>query len=354
MRSALLVGLAMIPGLCEEKQDPAKGVPADVWALRQVMEKETTKDQRGEYVTPEQAERFRDAAESVATFKNVQNPDEMAEVMYLLPRTWQWPQRQALRDLLVVLAASKAGPVLEAEALQGQETGFRKQAMLAILRLHREIKEMTPADRVARVLKDASEGAWNDGKFGWRSDLLFEYGAMALANDPGESIPKLAELSARAGPLCAWALTTLARIDDPRAAEALKPFYGTGDALQSADDRARAAAFRFWSAFRNWPDALELPVLVPGETFTLHPFAGRAATLDRAAYDTRIAEPPALSVKLGVPDEALGRAAFVADGDRASVILVEQQAGKVPRVLHFRMRRRGEEWYVGRWEELRP
>lgn len=354
MRGALLVGLAMIPGLCEEKQDPGKGVPKDVWALRQVMEKETTKDHRGEYVTPEQAERFRDATEAVATFKNVQNADEMAEVMYLLPRTWQWPQRQSLRDLLVVLGASKAGPVLEAEALQGQETGFRKQAMLAILRLHREIKDMTPADRVARVMKDAVAGAWNAGNFGWRNDLLYEYGAMVLANDPAESVPELAKLTGNAGPLREWALTTLARIDDPRAAAALTTFYGGGEAPKNADDRVRAAAFRFWSAFRSWPDTLELPVLVPGEKFALSPFAGSAAAADRAEYDKLVAEPPALAVKLGVPDEELGRGAFVADGDRASVVLVEEKAGTVPRRIHFRLRRRGEAWFVGRWEEFRP
>ncbi|MEK7466465.1 MAG: hypothetical protein AAB074_03530 [Planctomycetota bacterium] len=354
----MLVSIALLPGLCEKAEDPSKGVPPEIWRLRQVMEKEITKDEKGEYVTPEQSERFRDASEDVAVFRNVQNVDAGAEVVYLLPRSWQWPQRERLRDLIVLLGSGKGGAVLDAEGVQGQGPGFRRAAFGILFRqkdpkgLHTRIAGMSAAERVQTVIAEARAGAWNAPALGWRSDVVWEYGAMALANDPAESVPELAKLAAADGPLRDWALTTLARMDDPGAGEALKSFYAAGG------DGALTAAFRFYSAVRRWPKDFEVAVLVPGDTFALHPLSAKAVAVGREAWDARAAD--SVRLKLGVEEESLGRKAFVDDGAWASVVIAEIQNpaasdGKTFESWHhFRLRKRAGIWVVARWNRTGP
>ncbi|KAF0240912.1 MAG: hypothetical protein FD180_4711 [Planctomycetota bacterium] len=366
MRGAVLVSLALIPGLCEKAEDPSKGVPPEIWQLRQVMEKEVTRDEKGEYVTPEQAERFRDASEDVAVFRNVQNVDAGAEVVYLLPRSWQWPQRERLRDLIVLLGSGKGGAVLDAEGVQGQGPGFRKTAFIMLFAqkepkgLHKRIAGMSPAERVKTVLEEASSGAWNAPALGWRSDLVWEYGAMALANDPAESVPKLKDIAGEGGPLRTWALTTLARMDDPGAVEVLRSFYSVGDEPENDADRARAAAFRFRSAMLPGMAEHEYLVLVPGTRFTLQPVYGLATTVDQAGWEARIEEDH--RCKLGVDYETLGRRATVIEGDRAGVVIAEDLNRKkgnrdeqtFPDTYYFRLRKRAGIWVVARWNRTGP
>lgn len=354
MRGGLLLSLALLPGLCEKAEDPSKGVPPEIWHLRQVMEKEVTKDARGEYVTPEQAERFRDAMESVAVYRNVGNADAGAEVVYLLPRTWQWPQREGLRDLIILLGCGKGGAVLDAEDLAGPGTKFRKAVYVYLFKngLHTKTAPMAPEDRVKAILAEAANGAWSAPQFGWREDLLWEYGALALANDPAASVPELGKLVEAAGALRPWALTTLARMDDAQAAEALRAFYG-----DSGSD-ARAAALRFFSAVARWPATADVAVQVPGEPFALSPVAGKAAAVDAAGWEARAAD--AVRLRLGVEQESIGRKAFEADGDRASVVIAEvvnRKPGSADGPFteswhHFRLRKTGAGWVVARWSRL--
>jgi len=361
MRGAVLVSLALIPGLCEKAEDPSKGVPQEIWQLRQVMEKEITRDEKGEYVTPEQAERFRDASEDVAVFRNVQNVDAGAEVVYLLPRSWQWPQRERLRDLIVLLGSGKGGAVLDAEGVQGQGPGFRKAAFGMLFKqkepkgLHSRIAGMSPAERVKTVLEEARSDAWNAPALGWRSDLVWEYGSMALANDPAESVPELAKVAAGQGPLRHWALTTLARMEDAGAAEALKSFYSTGDEPAGDKERALAAAFRFYSTTAVWEK--DLAVIVPGDLFTLHSVEGHAVAMEAASWEKRSEDD--LRMKLGIDEESLGRKAFVADGDRAGVVIADvvrrKSGGPASESWHyFRLRKRAGIWVVARWNRTGP
>lgn len=355
MRGGLLLSLALLPGLCEKTEDPSKGVPPEIWHLRQVMEKEVTKDARGEYVTPEQAERFRDAMDGVAVYRNVTNVDAGAEVVYLLPRTWQWPQREGLRDLIILLGCGKGGAVMDAEDMPGPGTKFRKAVYLYLFRngLHTRTSAMAPEDRVKAILAEAASGAWSAPQFGWREDLLWEYGAMALANDPAASVPELEKIVAEAGALRPWALATLARMDDARATEALKAFYGGGE--EPDENRARAAALRFYSALLRWPDSVDVAVQVPGAAFPLLPVAGKAVAVDAAGWEARA--PDEFRLRLGVEQDSIGRKAFVVDGDRASVVIAETVNRKPGNAggpfteswHHFRLRRIGTTWVVTRW-----
>ena len=360
IRGAMLVSIALLPGLCEKAEDPSKGVPPEVWHLRQVMEKEITKDEKGEYVTPEQAERFIDASEDVAVFRNVLNVDVAAEVVYLLPRSWQWPQRERLRDLIVLLGSGKGGAVLDAEGVQGKGPGFRRAAFGMLFKqkepkgLHTRIAGMSAADRVQTVIAEARTGDWNAPALGWRTDVVWEYGAMALANDPAESVPELAKIAADDGPLRDWALTTLARMDDPGAGEALKSFYAAGG------DGALVAALRFYSAIRPWAKDFEIAVLVAGSAFSLQPLSAKAVAVDREAWDARASD--TVRLKLGIEEESLGRKAFVDDGDRASVVIAEvvnrkpgdPEGATSEAWHHFRLRKRGGIWVVARWSRTGP
>lgn len=362
MRGALLASLAFLPGLCETAQDPSKGVPPEVWRLRQVMEAEVTKDARGEYVTPEQAERFRDAAEDVAVYRNVLGADAGAEVVYLLPRTWQWPQREGLRDLIVLLGCAKGGAVLEAEESPGPGTKFRKAVFGYLFNrtngLHTQASAMPAPQRVAAVLAAAKSGDWNDPKFGWRSDLLWQYGAMALAGDPAASVPELERLVADGGPLRPWALTTLSRMDDPAASRALEAFYGP--AGPDDDAGALAAAFRFFSTLRPWPAGAEPAVLVPGSLLPLRPVDGKAAAAGAEAWAARAGDE--VRFRLGVEQEGLGRKAFVREGDRASVVVVEvvnRRPGSAEGPFvegwhHVRLRKIAGVWAATRWNRGGP
>lgn len=361
-RGALLASLAFLPGLCETAQDPSKGVPPEIWRLRQVMEAEVSKDARGEYVSPEQAERFRDAAEDVAVYRNVLSADAGAEVVYLLPRTWQWPQREGLRDLIVLLGCARGGAVLEAEESPGPGTKFRKAVFGYLFNrkdgLHTRTGAMPAAGRVAAILADAESGAWDNPSFGWRSDLLWQFGAMALANDPAASVPELERLVADGGPLRPWALTTLARMDDPAAARALGAFYGPP--APDDDAGALAAAFRFFSTVRPWPADAEPAVLVPGAPLPLRPAGGRAAAAGAEAWAARAGDE--VRFRLGIDQETLGRKAFVRDGDRASVVVVEvvnRRPGNAEGPFaeawhHVRLRKVAGTWAATRWNRGGP
>lgn len=360
MRGGLLLSLALLPGLCEKTEDPSKGVPPEIWHLRQVMEKEVTKDARGEYVTPEQAERFRDAMDGVAVYRNVANVDAGAEVVYLLPRTWQWPQREGLRDLIILLGCGKGGAVMDAEDMPGPGTKFRKAVYLYLFKngLHTRTSAMAPEDRVKAILAAAASGDWSDPKFGWRADLLWEYGALALANDPAASVPELEKLVAAGGRLRTWALTTLARMEDAKAAEALKAFYGGRESPD--EESARAAALRFFSALTDWHDGEDVAVEVPGTPFPLNPVAGKAVAVNAAAWEARAGDE--FRLRLGVEQESLGRKAFAVDGDRASVVISEVESREPGTTgdplpgfwVHFRLRKVGALWVVTRWSRTGP
>ena len=87
MRAAPILALAFIPGLCDKPQDPSRGVPPAVWNLRQVMEREVTKEGEGrERLSPENVRRLREAEDAIYRFENVKDPDVAAELLYLLPR----------------------------------------------------------------------------------------------------------------------------------------------------------------------------------------------------------------------------------------------------------------------------
>ncbi|MCC6741184.1 MAG: hypothetical protein IT452_19240 [Planctomycetia bacterium] len=362
MRGAVLASLAFLPGLCETAQDPSKGVPPEIWRLRQVMEAEVTKDARGEYVSPEQAERFRDAVDDVAMYRNVLGADAGAEVVYLLPRTWQWPQREGLRDLIVLLGCAKGGAVLEAEESPGPGTRFRKAVFVYLFNgkngLHTRTRAMPAPERAAAIVAEAKSGAWGAPQFGWRSDLLWQYGAMTLAGDPASGVPELGLLVADGGTLRPWALTTLARMDDPAAARALETFYGPSG--PDDDEGALAAAFRFCSTIVPWPPESEPAVLVPGPLLPLRPAAGQAVATDADAWAARAGD--ALRFRLGVGGESLGRKAFVRDGDRASVLLAEvvnRRPGNADGPfaetwLHVRLRKVAGSWAATRWNRGGP
>jgi hypothetical protein len=211
IRTPFFLAMALVPGLCDKPPDPSQGVPKDVWHLREVMEAEVTRGEDGALsVTEEQARKMKEAADAVLTWENMTNPDVIAEVVYLLPRTWIWEQRTILRDLLVLLGGgAKAGAVLEREQDNPEETGYRREAMLAILKLHRALVPLEPAERAEKILGASS--TWEDPRFGWKGHLMYEYGEMAMAHAAPHGRESLEALSAEKGRRSAWARRVLER-----------------------------------------------------------------------------------------------------------------------------------------------
>jgi hypothetical protein len=217
--ASFVLGLAFIPGLCDRPEDPSKGVPPEVWRLRRTLEKEVTRDENGkERITEENLKALREAFDGVCRWENFRNPDVCAEVLYLLPRFWHWDQREALRDLLVVLGSKESSKALQAEATENwMKAGLeeRRVTMLALLTLHKQVAGLTPAERASRVVAEASGPTWDDRRFGARRYLLFKFAEMALIH-AGEDARAPLEAAVAEGKRLEWAKAVLAKLPPPR------------------------------------------------------------------------------------------------------------------------------------------
>ncbi|MBI2920336.1 MAG: hypothetical protein HYY18_04550 [Planctomycetes bacterium] len=218
MRAAPILAMALIPGLCDKPQDPSRGVPPGVWNLRQVMEREVTKDGEGrEHLSPENIRKLREAEDALYRFEHVKDPDVAAEVLYLLPRFWHWEHRETLRNLLVFVNVGKAGPALEDEATESwmkPALAERKAVFKAIDTLHREIASLSPEARVARVIEVRTGAVLENPAFGERRRLLERYLEAALVQAGPAAAGPLRGL-AQGGPHAEWAKAVLGRIPEP-------------------------------------------------------------------------------------------------------------------------------------------
>jgi hypothetical protein len=68
---------------------------------------------------------------------------------------------------------------------------------------------MTPEERAGKLL-DASAG-WDDGRFGWKGHLMYEYGEMAMAHAAPHGKEGLEALAAKPGRRGEWAARVLER-----------------------------------------------------------------------------------------------------------------------------------------------
>ncbi len=345
--------LALIPGLCGEKHDPARGVPPQVWALRQSMETEVTRDGTAERISPEQATRFREAADTVARWEAIGDPDIAAEVLYLLPRTWHWDQREALRDLLVLLEAGRAGQVLQAEATwpdAKKATEMRKQVMLAQMKWQKTLAAMEPAARVRQVLEDLRSGTWDHDRFGWKAHLNRRFGGMVLEAVPDAAVPALAPLAAAPGPHREFALCELARIGNADAAAVLAPLLGSA---AEGEPGVLQAALRFHILLAAPAEGTTAIVRAPGDA-PLDAGTARTLRVDDAGWEGREGQGTGARIflRLGIDDPSGGRRVLLVEGDRATCV-IEEARGTGPVRSAWRLRRAAGLWAVVGREPIR-